>query len=408
MRDSGDHERGEGKAGVGAGIGVGIGIIQDIINNPQNQSGQGSDNHKIPKKPDKAKTTAKTLPSDKQPKTPVASPPATPPTTTTTSPPTTTDNTPPTAPGPPGTTTGDNPPNPHAGVLPPQDPHDLDVPRTPYGHDVPPECPQRGMGCAALVIDFETHYLGDLAPLRDHLIANKACDVEYFASKFLNRTEWERLTQAIERHRARVARGADLAIEIIRGEGYPAELRTCGSVGPSDGRSLDRQEFVDGNYAAANKHVCGWVMADFSCHSGYTPQAFDEINNGAMQTPSKPNADGSFNPTLHACVGAQRNDCALHAGYDFDVAMGQSSASLPACALFTPALRSSLADVLVQQGKSIKFDQSWRHIGFGSYYSDQGYRYCSPVVREGYRSEPPAPPGKPDTIAPVGATTSPK
>lgn len=435
MRDSdrGD-DRGGGMRGVGTGIGVGIGvgIIQGIINNPQNGQGQNSDDRKSAKKPDK-KTTAKTPAKDQPPRPPAAPPPA-----TTDQPPATTDKPPtPTDAGPPPTTTsGGTPPDNPGGTVPPppQGPHDADVPRG-YGRNAPDTCPQRGMGCAALIIDFNTHTAGDMTPFVDHFADGGACQIEFVSTDFLsgdalakanaalnknnkpndpwknvNNLEWDRVNAAIARHRARVARGAEIAIEIIRGEGYPAEIRTCGSVGPSDGASLDRQKFVDGNYEAANKHVCGWVMADFSCHSGYTPQAFDEINNGALQYPSAPDASGHLDGEMHACTGRQANDCASHAGYDFDIAMGQSTAKRSACALFTPALRKSLIGQLVHKSGTITFDQDWRHVGFGSYYSDQGYRTCNPVVRDGYTSETgPPPSGAPVTgVAPVtaGSTTT--
>jgi len=157
---------------------------------------------------------------------------------------------------------------------------------------------------------------------------------------------------------------------VLRGEGYPAELRSCGSVGPKEGASIDRQEFQSGNYQAANKHVCGWVAVDFSCYSGYTPQVFDELNNnGSLPMSYMKNVltDGSTKMELRerACQPTQHNDCSRHAGYDFDIAMGQSSASLPACALFTPALRDSLKDGFTLQGKTMKFNPNRRELAFG-------------------------------------------
>jgi hypothetical protein len=86
--------------------------------------------------------------------------------------------------------------------------------------------------------------------------------------------------------------------------------------------------------------------------------------------------------------------------------MGQSGSSLPACALFTPALRDSLKGAFSLQGKTMKFDQNWRELAFGGYYSDRGYRYCEPVVRDGYTSQPAPLSGKPDTIAPISAATT--
>ena len=105
-----------------------------------------------------------------------------------------------------------------------------------------------------------------------------------------------------------------------------------------------------------------------------------------------------------ACQPTQINNCSAHAAYDFDMAMGQSGSSLPACALFTPALRDSFKDAFTLQGKTMKFDNRWRDLAFGGYYSDGGYKHCSPVVRDGYKSELPVA-GKPETVAPVNASS---
>jgi hypothetical protein len=45
--------------------------------------------------------------------------------------------------------------------------------------------------------------------------------------------------------------------------------------------------------------------------------------------------------------------------------------------------------------------RNWRDLAFSGYCSDGGYKYCSPVVRDGYTSELPPPPGEPETVAPV-------
>ena len=401
MRGGGDRSHDGGVHGMGTGAAVGIGI--DILRGISSGSPNASDNNTTTKKPpDKKQHNVK--PPEKPPTHNADIPPKTPdnPPTTTKQPPVTTGGPPPPPPtdSPPPTQTSSSPPpdQPKTPTAPPpRDPNDVPVPQTPYGHDIPQECPQRGMGCAALIIDFKTHYLGDLDPLKDHLLANKACEVEYFTSKFLNADERNRMNDAIARHRERVARGAEIAIEIVRGEGYPAELRTCGSVGPDKGGSLNRQEFVAGNYTAANKHVCEWVVADYSCYSGYTAEIFDEMNNRGPNPALE-------NSTQNGCVGVQANNCSQHAAYDFDLAVGQSRSSLPACALFTPALRKGLIGALAQQNNSIKIDKTWGHTGYGSSYSDQGYRYCDPITREGYKSEPPTT-GVPETVAPIGERT---
>jgi len=432
--------RGEGMGMGGIGTGIAVGIGTGLLIDQLSKSGDANESKKVDKKTEKklAKPKKDKPQNAKAPETPpakqadnpppkipvenpippVAGPPSVPPTTD--NPPNKTGS----PPDVPPTQTATSPPDqPKTPGVPPEEPHDIPVPPTIYGHNKDEDCPQRGMGCAALIIDFQTHYLGDLEPLKDHLTANKGCEVEYVSTQFLsgkelakansklhknvNDFEWKRVNDAIDRHRQRVSKGADLAIEVVRGEGYPAELRSCGSVGPAEGRSLDRQEFHAGNYKAANKHVCGWVVTDFSCYSGYTPHVFDELNNrGSLPLKSVSSiVDGATRLELRerACQPAQTNDCSQHAAYDFDIAMGQSGSSLPACAVFTPALRDSLKGALVQKGSKIEFNQNWRDLAFGGYYSDGGYKHCSPVVRDGYKSELPPPPGKPETVPPVSA-----
>jgi len=454
MMRGGDRGGGMGGVGTGLAIGIGAGMMIDELSKSQSKP----DDRNNASKPKSDKTIAKKPPPKDTPK---AKTPDNPPIKQTNAPP---DKTPPVTPippagGPPPTTTTDKPPNNPGspdtpgvpptqtatsppsdqpktpGATPPEDPHDIPAPPKIYGHDRDEDCPQRGMGCAALIIDFDAKYFGDLEPIKNHLSTDKACDVEYIVPSFLsgdalrkanaklnrnrqsddpnpprniNTMEMSHVYDAIRRHRERVARGAELAIEIIRGEGAPAEAESCGSVGPDDGPTLKRQEFHAGNYEAANKHVCSWVVADFSCYSGLTPHVVDELNNrGALPRGEIKIVDAQGKPSTaivdRACQPNQSNNCATHAAWELDVAMGQANSTWKACALFTPALRSSLIGQFVKQGNSIRFDASWSHTGFGSYYSDHGYRYCDPVVREGYTS---IPPGKPDDIAPISGSTT--
>jgi len=402
--------RGEGMGmGTGLAIGIGTSLLIDQLSKP----GGANENKKVDKKTEKkvakqpppkkdkpqnakapetppAKQADNPLQPTATPIPPVAGPPSLPPTTDnplnkTGSPPERNDV-------PPTQTVSSPPDQPKTPGVPPEDPHDIPVPPTIYGYNKDEDCPQRGMGCAALIIDFQTHYLGDLEPLKEHLAANKGCEVEYVTPQFLsgkelatandklnkntksgephrnvNDFEWKRVDEAIARHRQKVLNGVELAIEVLRGEGYPAELRSCGSVGPAEGRSLDRQAFHAGNYQAANKHVCGWVVTDFSCYSGYTPHVFDELNNrGSLPRKEVKVSEGVTEFRERACQPAQANDCSQHAAYDFDIAMGQSGSSLPACALFTPALRDSLKGALLRKGNKIEFsmDKAKRVLGF--------------------------------------------
>jgi hypothetical protein len=427
MRGGDEGSRNHGTEGMGPGIGIGIGsgIMREILTNPQNQqnpSGSAPNTRKPAAKRPENDTIKKTEPKKGPEHHDAGGPPAnsgktdTPPTTAVKSP----EQTPPTPPpatgtpsttatGTPSTTTTGTPSTTATGT-----------PSTTATSQTPPEeCPQRGKGCAALIIDFlvDTLKPGDLRELVDHLKGSNGCDVDFVeyrepdasmnsdGSMNLNApdhaTNLKNLDKdvdaAIARHRQKVEKGVELAIEIIRGEGYPAEVRSCGSVGPPKGRSLDRQIFHFGNYQAANKHVCGWLVADLSCYSGYTPQVVDELNNRGLlpvEAKQQVQADGSTTAISMeaACKNTPPDNCPTHAGYDFDIAVGQGPSNRKSCALFTPHLRDKVKAALVLNGKSIQFRppkdflDDWR--GFGSYYSDKGYKYCAPYMRAGYKTGP--------------------
>ena len=201
------------------------------------------------------------------------------------------------------------------------------------------DCPQRGKGCVALVIDFSHNVTWefDMESLSKKLKA-AGCDTDYVApdlqeiplphtygyegvlsytstpdpkdqesARAHNTPEWKKIRDAIAAHREKVAKGVELAIEIVNGHGTEAgklEHTACGNWEWQEytGDYLFRSEFHSGNYRAANKNVCGWFTSDFACYGGLTPKVVDELNNLATAT----------------CSQASTIACPIHAGWEAD------------------------------------------------------------------------------------------
>ena len=201
------------------------------------------------------------------------------------------------------------------------------------------DCPQRGKGCVALVIDFSHNVTWefDMESLSKKLKA-AGCDTDYVApdlqeiplphtygyegvlsytstpdpkdqeaARTHNTPEWKKIRDAIATHREKVAKGVELAIEIVNGHGTEAgklEHTACGNWEWQEytGDYLFRSEFHSGNYRAANKNVCGWFTSDFACYGGLTPKVVDELNNLATAT----------------CSQASTIACPIHAGWEAD------------------------------------------------------------------------------------------
>jgi hypothetical protein len=201
------------------------------------------------------------------------------------------------------------------------------------------DCPQRGKGCVALVIDFSHNVTWefDMESLSKKL-TSAGCETDYVtpdlqeiplphtygyagvasytstpdpkdveAARDHNTPEWKKIRDAIAKHREKVAKGVELAIEIVNGHGgeqRTSELLACGNWEWQEytGDYLYRAEFHSGNYRAANKNVCGWFTSDFSCYGGLTPKVVDELNNLTTAT----------------CSQASTIACPNHAGWEAD------------------------------------------------------------------------------------------
>jgi len=423
-----DHGGGVGM-GVGAGVGLGIGIIQGIVSQP---GGRPDDEHstKGQKPKNQAKADRAGKKDDKPPSTTTTNnpPPTTttnnpPPTTTTNNPPpTTTEAPPPASPGSPPSVTVENPPTNTPGPLQPVAPPDQ--PATKNNED----CPQRGKGCAALIIDFSAHFdeTDHLKKMRDAL-ENIDCDVQYVDPEFRNANasqfseqraavrEWNDkqmkwMREEISKHRKKLEEGRELAIEMITGHGGAWEFdddgsSTFGVFGPhqlfhnnfaiteradsdkkqklGEGRSgLTRGLFHSGNYTAANKHVCAWFVFDHSCYSGLTPRAIDTLNNTGK-------AEYTYKPI---------DQCGLHAAYEEDLGVGTSKSDAQCNASDAPTATAPLIKELESFEKSIQGDSPadfrsliaklskvfWTSEGF---YHDGGHHYCTGPIRSGYNFE---------------------
>ena len=166
-----------------------------------------------------------------------------------------------------------------------------------------------------------------------------------------------------------------MAIELINGHGGnfdDGKGGTCGVVGTDiSGVYTSRGTFHAGNYAAANKNVCSWLVGDFSCTSGWTPRAIDELNNTGAAV----------------CRGRAGKgiNCGLHAAYESDVSVASSTAD-ELCNNFDKVmLRGDLVKMIQRAGGGFEAKLlPGMRTSFPSHYSDRGWKYCQPHTRNGY------------------------
>jgi hypothetical protein len=310
-----------------------------------------------------------------------------------------------------------------------EDDYDLDIPEIPY----PPainvdnphskyadslgtvECPQRGEGCEVLILDFirnnqmigaEAHDL--IQPFKDC-----GCNVIYSAPTLLaipqpstytmddgttvtvppdsaevaavkanNDSEWTKMENAIQAHRAAVSAGREVAIEIIRGHGNTKYVG-----GPdNDGKDLERIAFHTGNYTAANHHVCAWFSYDITCQAGYTPLIVDNLENTGKGSLAKNTLDAN-----------------VHAAWELDYAFGSSGpreATLNGRAWLLDWELKSMAKRIATDRKDLADDghpetdhillidvlSEDDYMKHNALYTDKGYQLCNPHVhvRQGY------------------------
>jgi hypothetical protein len=293
---------------------------------------------------------------------------------------------------------------------------------------IPDRCPQHDNGCVALLLNFRTYaYASGVSDSEEpdelgavaKALGGLPCDVThvepdvkrmtsydrgyyigikghgYHYTKQIdpkgdefehNKQEMQKLTAAIERHRATVkAKQPELAIEMISAHGHYASFpgETFGFIGPhieSASVHVDRGRFHSGNYDAAKHNVCQWLVYDSSCYSGLTPRAVDTLNN-----------TGKANYTP-----AASDKCELHAAYDMD--LGAGTATADTCA-WTTAGPKILDDTVLDALRTIDAHRRGHMPGFEpdflglvrsnrekfpSRYYDAGYKTCVVMDRTGY------------------------
>lgn len=198
------------------------------------------------------------------------------------------------------------------------DPRDLPLP-TVFGEEIDDSgvCPQRHLGCQALVLDFSKAVFLEADLDRTYrALKGIDCHVEYAAPDFLempervtvkvrtaagekeeygyedpaaaaavkahNRVEWAKVTRAIAAHRAALEQGAEVALEIVNGHGSKGGSYSCGvfsnafDTGVGD---MSRSAFNTGNWRAARGHVCTHFVEDMTCYGGQSVRSMRALNN---------------------------------------------------------------------------------------------------------------------------------
>src|SRR5579859_1220199 len=289
------------------------------------------------------------------------------------------------------------------------------------------DCPQRGKGCAALVIDFSHNVTWefDMESLNKKL-SDAGCDTDYGAPDLMeiplpqtygfegsaasyttkpdseaqekarkhNDPEWKKVREAIARHREKVAKGVELAIEIVNGHGDGKTgdgVLRCGDWVWKEytGDFLLRADFHEGNYRAANKNVCGWFTSDFACYGGLTPKVVDELNNFATTT----------------CAQASAVACPNHAGWEADSSTSTATSTETCSNGSIGWQKSYIGDPLDAEAERRKNSSLGPMAGYGpliealrakagesstARYADKGYAKDKPPahVHAGYGEEP--------------------
>ena len=325
------------EASIKVANGQGSSTIVNLRNDAQNQLNNNGNGPVLQAKNDEPQVPAK--PGNTPEKPGASSTPNTPGNTPTTDKPQTPGTTErPTTPETPKTPeTPHTPTTPETPQTPTKTPSTPDDSTTKKKRDENNDCPQRGKGCVALVIDFSKDYTFefDMSTIAKKL-GDAGCDTDYVAPTFkdipkpsifstpsaeeikaaedYNKGQWDSINDAEKKHREKVAKGVEIAIEITNGHGGDATPGLpCGDVEPNDWRGsyLRRDDFHQGNYRAANKNVCSWFAADLTCYGGLTPKVVDELENLTTAT----------------CKAASTIACGNHAGWEADGAMSSATST---------------------------------------------------------------------------------
>ena len=285
------------------------------------------------------------------------------------------------------------------------DPRDLPPPVI-FGEEIEGQvCANADKGCVALVIDFDKATWYEDADHTLDALRGIRCNVAYAAPDFRrlpqvgkwvvtrngmqvevddpvdllavtrvkehNRAERKKVRDAIAAHRAALAGGANLALQVVTG--HVSSYR-CGTWGPefSTGTGwLGRASFHQGNWRAARGAVCNTMAMDWACYGGLTAKAIDAVNNSGVaqcQTPA---------PITHG----------WHAGFFSDRALSLASASTTSSNGAVGSEDDELSEVIESSGAAGDYDAVLQAIRtrvhdtagdatYNGFYSDKGYNHA--------------------------------
>ena len=276
------------------------------------------------------------------------------------------------------------------------------------GRDGGDDCPQRGRGCDALVVELIYEwYFGGVGNMSSRLQAvgcvthvydinanYKAKPERRFIPSpsgpvgFWNMTEAEfavrlqlwkdwkaaeqaKLDAAIAAHIAQLAIGKEIGIGVVHAHGSMPDCPDCGAVSSVELEvGLNRNdELIQPIYNGANRHVCAWLFFDSSCYSGGSVAAFNAVNN-IGQAHCGVEGNCSLRDPLNPC---------FHAGWEHDVAIASSrlveTASNARCRLDVSHFKDSIESA--RRASTNRVDNFINRAQFGASYVDDGYgRRC--------------------------------
>jgi hypothetical protein len=285
----------------------------------------------------------------------------------------------------------------------------------------PEECPQRGRGCIALIIDYAKFVFEDDLDKVSQGLKAIDCDTDYVApvfkriwaykvgkyipvvgyhytsdvtpteeevaeAKVHNAAQRKLVDAAIDNHRTKIrTKKPEIAIEMVTAHGGAENWGLSMDWSIPEAR-IKRVDFHIGNYEAVKgggpgkkSNVCNWFVLDSSCFSGNTPHIVDNLNNTGAAHFVEPPPD----------------NCNHHAGYERDVAVGGSTSQAFCNMSVTRPLFEAMAKSLDNHfyGKgprpNIKLIDRLTSLSsdYKSLYVDRGYKYCTPHDRKGYASK---------------------
>jgi|GEM_PF-4448314 len=265
------------------------------------------------------------------------------------------------------------------------------------GPDGGTDCPQRGKGCDALIVELMYEWymfsVGDM----DARLRGIQCTTEFYdinanfkdkprrvfvatnrpPAGFWNMTEgelaaalaqWEiwrageqaKLDAAIATHVAHLRAEKEIGIEVFNAHGSEGDCPACGSVTTAAWEvSVPRRDTIQAIYDGARRHVCAWLLFDSSCFSGNSVRGFNTVNNTGM---------------CRCCAAPAVNPC-FRAGFEDDKAVASSRISDEASNLTCKFDLSHFKDAIeeARTAGNNRVDRFINRRQYASSYVDDGY-----------------------------------